>query len=435
MLNKYDFLILINIFTFFISSCGSNSSLVKEYEASSILTIGGSGSEYGNSIIQTKDGGFVVTGSTNSKDGDFNEMNKGDHDIFVTKFSQNREIQWNKTFGGDGEIISGKSIYQTTDDGFVLTGSTKPPDNHENILIKKLGQTGDIQFTRSIGGSGQDYGQSIIQTTNGDFVLTGQTNSNDGDFEIKQDNLNDIFVMKLTSNGNVQWVRTFGGNSGGQGYSITNTKDEAVVLTGSIKSVDYNGNPDTNITVIKLNSDGDTLWNKTFGGSREESGKTIVRTIDGDYVLTGNTRSNDGDFSDMNRGLTDIFVIKLNSIGDAQWIKTFGGNYGDIPFSITQTTDRGFVLTGGTYSTEGEFRGLIKGSYDIFIMKLSNYGEIQWNKTFGGLGQDWGQSIIQTLNGKIVLTGGTNSNNDDFTGKNKGETDIFIISMDENGEP
>jgi hypothetical protein len=156
---------------------------------------------------------------------------------------------------------------------------------------------------------------------------------------------------------------------------------------------------------MKLSSNGDIQWNKTFGGSGSENGRSIQQTTDGGYVLTGVTRSNDGDFSGINKGGQDIFVMKLSSNGDIQWNKTFGGSGSENGYSIQQTSDGGYVLTGDTGSNDGDFSGMNKGGRDIFVMKLSSNGDIQWNKTFGGSAFENGYSIQQTSDGGYVLTG------------------------------
>lgn len=237
----------------------------------------------------------------------------------------------------------------------------------------KLYQNGEIQWNKTFGGSGSESGRSIIQTTDGAYVLTGYTSSNDGDFSGMNKGSSDIFVMNLSQNGEIQ-------------------------------------------------------WNKTFGGSMGEDGSSIVQTTDGGYVLTGTTRSNDGDFSGMHKYSHFSFVMKLSQNGEIQWNKPINESFRVSGNSIIQTTDGGYVLTGSSDSNSN-FPEIAQ----ILVMKFSQNGEIQWNKTFGGSGGDWGNSIIQTTNGGYVLTGITHSNNGDFSGLNKGTSGIFVIFLDGNG--
>jgi len=357
---------------------------------------------------------------------------------------------WVKTFGGS-QFEEGWSITSTTDGGYVLTGYTKSNDGDFNgmskgsgdIFIMKLNSSGDTVWKKTYGGSGEEVGKSITTTTDGGFVLTGETTSNDGDFTGMNKGSGDIFIMKLNSNGDIVWKKTFGGSVDEWGNSITTTNDGGFVLTGLTSSNDGDfsgmnkggsGIFNYDIFIMKLNSSGETVWKKIFGGSNnEEEGRSITTTTDGGYVLTGYTKSNDGDFSGMNKGYYDIFVMKLNSSGNTVWKKTFGGRDGDVGFSITTTTDGGFVLTGVTTSNDGDFTGMNKGSSDIFIMKLNSNGETEWKKTFGGSSNDGGWSITTTTDGGYVLTGYTYSNDGDFSGMNKGNRDIFVMKLDSNG--
>jgi len=178
-------------------------------------------------------------------------------------------------------------------------------------------------------------------------------------------------------------------------------------------------------------------WVKTFGGNSHDGGSDITTTLDGGFVLTGWTTSNDGndgDFKGMNKGKGDIFIIKLDSRGSVQWKKTFGGSEIDLVYTIVTTPDGGFVLTGETSSNDGDFKGMKKGtSQDIFIIKFDLRGSVQWKKTLGGSHWDTGNSITTTPDGGYVLTGYTFSNDGDFKGMNKGEKDVFIIKLDSKG--
>jgi hypothetical protein len=434
MIGRLFYLMIIGVLLFTVDGLGQNTW---------VKTFGGSLVEKGNSIVLTNDGGCVVTGWTSSNDGDFIGMNKGDIDIFVIKLNSNGNIIWKKTFGGGKE--SGNSIVPTKDGGYVLNGETSSNvgdfsgmnKGGEDIFVIKLNSNGDIVWKKTFGGSSVEIGRSITTTTDGGYVLSGRTNSNDGDFSGMNKGGEDIFVIKINSNGDTEWIRTFGGSDYESGYSITTTKDGGYVLNGETNSNDGDfsgmnkGGEDT--FVIKLNSNGDTEWIKTFGGSDFETGYSITTTKDGGYLLNGVTNSNDGDFSGMNKGISDIFVIKLNSNGDIVWKKTFGGSGGESGSSITNTNDDGFVLTGSSSSNDGDFSGMNKGISDIFVIKLNSNGDIVWKKTFGGSHIDIGSSITTTIYSEYILTGRTHSTDGDFSGMNKGHNDIFLMKLDSNG--
>jgi len=248
------------------------------------------------------------------------------------------------------------------------------------VLLFTVDGLGQNTWLKTFGGSNLDNGSSITTTTDGGYVLTGYTTSNDGDFTGMNKGGWDIFVMKLNSSGETVWKKTYGGSSDEWGYSITTTTDGGYVLTGQTSSNDGDfigmNKGDIDIFVIKLNSNGEIVWKKTYGGSGIEEGNSITTTTDGGYVLTGWTTSNDGDFSGMYKGSDDIFVIKLNSSGETVWKKTFGGNSSDRGLSITSTIDGGYVLTGYTTSNDGDFSGMNKGDYDIFVIKLDKDGNL-----------------------------------------------------------
>jgi len=435
MIGRLFYLIVIGILLFTVDGLGQNTW---------VKTFGGSGSEVGNSITSSTDGGYVLTGRTYSNDGDFEGLYKGDGDIFVMKLNSIGDIVWKKTFGGS-DNDQGWSITTTNDGGYVLTGYTGSNDGdfsgmnkgYYDIFVIKLNSSGETVWKKTFGGSGSEVGYSITSTTDGGYVLTGYSNSNDGDFSGMNKGSNDIFIMKLNLNGETVWKKTYGGSVNDLGISITTTNDGGYVLTGYSKSNDgdFSGmNKGSNdIFVIKLNSNGDTVWKKTYGGSGGEDGQSIITTTDGGYVLTGNTNSNDGDFGGMSKGGGDIFVIKLNSSGDIEWKKTYGGSNEDYGGSITTTNDGGYVLTGRTYSNDGDFRGMSKGNYDIFVMKLNSNGDTVWKKIYGGSNVDYGWSITNTNDNGYVLTGWTKSNDIDFSGMNKGGDDIFVMKLDTNG--
>jgi hypothetical protein len=409
-----------------------------------VKTFGGNLDDRGYSITATSDEGYVLTGYTGSNDGDFKGTNRSGSDIFVIKLDSRGDVQWSKTFGGSSNDW-GTSITTTPDGGYALCGVTYSNDGdfegmnkgEEDIFVIKLDSRGDVQWSKTFGGSSNDWGTSITTAPDGGYVLSGETYSNDGDFKGMNKGGLDHIVIKLDSRGDVQWSKTFGGSSDDWGNSISTAPDGGYVLSG----VTYSNDGDfegmkkglSDIIIIKLDSRGDILWKKMYGGSSYEWHYSINTTLDGGYVLTGLSQSNDGDFEGMNKGEEDIFVIKLDSRGDVQWSKTFGGSSYDVGRSITISPDEGCVLTGETMSSDGDFEGMNKGERDIFVIKLDSRGEAEWKRLFGGIWDDCGYSITISPDKGCVLTGETISNDGDFEGMNKGSWEIFVINLDSNG--
>ncbi|REL32972.1 hypothetical protein DYD21_14245 [Rhodohalobacter sp. SW132] len=415
-------------------TCGTESIPDEEDQTleevtTNFLTIGGSGGDYGQSIYQTGDGGFIVSGLTTSTDGIFSESFAEGRSIFVIKFNIVGDKQWVKTFNGHEGATS---IVQSHDGGYILTGHSRSIDGNysnadpglKNLYIIKLNSLGEIQWEKKIGGSDNDEVSSIAQLHNGSIVLTGGTSSNDGDFSGMNSEQRGIFVIKLDSDGNTQLIKIISGNNWSS--SVINTHDGGFALTGHAGS---------NIIIIKFNSDGKKQWTKTYGGTEWDMGNSIIQAKDGGFILTGGFTSNDGDFHEVNKGGWNIPVIKLDSLGEIEWVKTFGGSgYQELGHSISLTQDGGFILTGETSSNDGDFMGLNQGETDIFVIKLKSSGDTQWVKTFGGSGFDNGYSVTQIEDGDYVVTGRTSSNDGDFSSnKNQGDT-IFLIKLDSEGK-
>ncbi len=414
-----------------------------------VKTFGGSAWDEGRSITATEDGGFLLTGLSQSHDGDFSSLNKGASDVVVVKLNQHGDVQWKKTFGGSG-YDEGYSIAVTPDGGCLLTGTTPSNDGDFNgmnkhvdgfekneIFVIRLDQRGNVQWKRTYGGFCWDVGRSVTSTSDGGCVLTGNIPCSSGDFEGMNKGGDDMFIMKLDRDGDVQWKKTYGGKGGDYSYSITSTRDGGFVLTGETSSNDgdFGGinKSKTGILVIRLDSLGDVMWKKVFGGSNANRGNSISMTSDGGYILTGWTNSNDGDFTGMSKGGQDVIVIKLGSLGDVEWKRLYGGYSREFGSSITQLQNGGFVLTGQTNSNDGDFRGPNNSNFNIFLIKLSENGEVEWKKVLGGNADDESSCITTTTDDGVILTGSTDSNTGTFNRQNKGSKDIFVMKLDSNG--
>lgn len=437
---------LITLISIFAYSCGTDST-PSDKDFKWVNTYGGSELEYAKSIVQTNDGGYVAVGKTESSDGDFSNTNSFGDMIFAMKVSSSGETEWIKTFGGSG-IDRGNSVIQTNDNGFVISGMTTSNDedfanmnkgDRDRFLIK-LSASGETEWIKTYGGSSTDWGEehTLTQTSAGDYVLTGHSSSTDGDFEGYNNQSWSIFVMQINSTGQIEWIKTFNGNGSQSGRGINKTSDGGLILTGFSTSDDgdFDGlnQGDRDIVLIKLNSLGETEWLKTFGGSGHEFGLSTAEGNDNSYLITGYTDSNDGDFENTNNGGFDIFVIKVSQNGETEWIKSLGGSNEEFGHSIISLSDNNYLITGYTKSTDGDFDGIKdERSDDIFAIKLSESGNKEWVKTYGGSDNETGYSVIENSSGEYILTGDTRSNNEDFEGMNNGESDIFILQINSNG--
>jgi len=239
--------------------------------------------------------------------------------------------------------------------------------------------------------------------------------------------------VKLDETGNIQWQKYLGGSDGDGAFSIQQTSDGGYIVAGVAYSNDgdVSGNHgDSDYWIVKLDETGNIQWQKCLGGSREDVAKSIQQTSDGGYIVAGITPSNDGDVSG-NHGSADYWIVKLDETGKIQWQKCLGGSDGDGAFSIQQTSDGGYIVAGVAYSNDGDVSGN-HGDSDYWIVKLDETGKIQWQKCLGGSSYDEAYSIQQTSDGGYIVAGYTYSNDGDVSG-NHGDFDYWIVKLDETG--
>jgi hypothetical protein len=404
--------------------------------------LGGVNDDYAHTIFHTPDGGYMVGGSSFS----LNVLSDvsghlGGYDAWVIKFNHNGEIQWQKCLGG---IYNDQAhaIQTTNDGGFIVVGQTTSMNcqmsgnfipGYDDVLVVKINSTGDVQWQRCLGGYGHDIGTSIQQTSDGGYILAGYTESYNGDVSGNH-GPEDFWVVKLTSSGDIQWQKCLGGTDSENAYTIRATNDGGYIVAGNGEShngdvTGHHGNGDA--WLVKLNSAGGIQWQKCLGGSKFDIAYALQTTNDGGYIVAGETASSDGDVSGDHGGV-DAWIVKLNSTGGIQWQKCIGGSDWDEAFAIQTTNDGGYIMAGGTYSTNGDASGN-HGSEDVWVVKLSNAGDIQWQKCLGGSAKDVAKSIHLTNDGGYVLTGSTSSSDGDVSG-NHGNNDVWTVKLDSLGE-
>jgi len=364
-------------------------------------TIGGWKGDFGYSIIHTLDSGCVITGTTTSNDGDFGGMNKGGEDIFIVKLNKEGKIVWKKLIGGSRDEV-GHVIKQTSDSGYVVTGRTNSNNGdipriyggYNDCFLLKLDKNGNIMWSKVFGGNGEDVGQSVTLTENNGIIVTGYFSSNDGDFSGMNQRYWDVFVIKFDSIGNILWKKSFGGSGYDKSYSVISMKDNCLLVTGNTDSNDGDfrdmNKGGNEVFVVKLDSIGGMIWKKSFGGTNEENSRSITVTNDSGLVVIGNTNSNNGDFNMMNRksGTNDVFVVKLDNNGDLVWKRTHGGTGYDQGRYLENRPNGDFLIIGYTDSKDYDFTGLNKGGFhDIFVMKLDSNGNLNNTTSINEFGE------------------------------------------------
>lgn len=415
-------------------------------KAQFIKTIGGSRDDDGWEVLSTSDGGVLVAGETKSSDGDFSGAGKGDSDIFISKIDDRGKKEWLKTYGGS-RLDRGWAIAKVSGGEYVLMGITRSNDgdfNQQNngrsdIFALKFDGNGNKRWLKTFGGSRYEFGESIVATSDGGVILSGDTNSNDGDFTGSgiHGNSLDIFALKIDASGNKVWVNTYGGSRYDKGYNIIRSGDGGYILTGESYSNDGDftqNRGSADLVALKIDGTGKKQWLKTFGGSGPEWGIDLFATNDRGYILTGFSYSKDGDLAGLNKGIADVIALKIDAQGNKEWLKTYGGSRREFANSITSTGKGEYILMGYTYSNDGDFSGMNHGATDLCAIKIDESGNYEWIKTFGGSGDDNGNRMDYTHNSKYILIGDSNSNDGDFKGLNNGGKDAFLLQLNEAGK-
>jgi hypothetical protein len=343
-------------------------------------------------------------------------------------------IEWQKCLGGSNNDWA-NSIQQTTDGGYVVAGYTISNNgdvsgNHgdDDYWIVKLDGTGNIQWQKCLGGTIAEYANSIQQTIDGGYVLAGLTTSYNGDVSGNHGG-GDAWIVKLDGAGNIQWQKCLGGTGTDEANSIKQTADGGYVVAGSSNSNDGDvagNNGLYDYWIVKLDGSGSIQWQKCLGGSSNDHAYSIQQTTDGGYIVAGGASSSDGDVAN-NFGWSDYWVVKLDAAGNIQWQKCLGGTHIDVAKSIQQTTDGGYVIAGYTRSNDGNVSGN-HGAIDYWIVKLDVSGNLQWDKCLGGTGDDYSHTIWQTADGGYVVAGESNSSDGDVSG-NHGASDFWIVKL------
>lgn len=399
-------------------------------------TYGGSYFDQANSIVQTGDGGYIVAGNTASTDGNV-LGNHGGNDFWVLKLDNNGVIEWKKAFGGSNNERP-NSIQQTTDGGYIVAGFTQSNNfdvsgNHGGIdcWVVKLNSIGVIMWQKALGGTGSDEAWSIRQVADGGYILAGRSDSQDGDVTVNYGDL-DFWVVKLNSLGEIEWQKSLGGSAKDIGYSISQALDGGYIVAGETASSDgdvteNHGNID--YWVIKLTSIGELEWQKTYGGYNADIGWNIQQTMEGGYIVVGYTGSdNTGDVTG-HHGLFDFWVLKLESSGEIAWQKAMGGTNTDWGRGIVQNMDGDYVVTGTTNSVDGDVLDN-DGGTELLVFGLSSTGEIKWQKSIGGTMADQGLAINNTSDNGYILAGYAWSNDGDLSGQTiHGYNDFWIVKL------
>ena len=353
-----------------------------------VQTFGGSKNDVAKSVISTVDGGFAVLGYTQSLDGDITDKATENYDFWMLKFDSEAQLEWNKPYGG----------------------------------------------------SGDDRGSSLIETSDGGYALLGYSDSSDGDVSFNNGN-RDFWLVKINASGVLSWQKSFGYEGMDEGVSIIETSDNHLMLSGvlDVTASGGEGNQGRFSTKhaggdywsIKITQTGDVVWSRFYGGSFTDSPTGISETLIGGFISVGGSDSNDVDISN-NKGSYDFWVVKSDRNGDIVWEKSFGGSEIDEARGIVSSGDGNHVIVGDTRSIEQDV-SLNNGAADLWLIKISGDGDILWNSSIGGSNFDVGRSIDLTFDGGFIIAGSSRSSNGDVL-QNQGQNDAWIVKINTFGE-
>jgi hypothetical protein len=301
---------------------------------------GGSGHDISYSVQQTNDGGFIIAGWTNS-------FGAGGWDFLIIKTDTSGNIKWAKTYGGMFEDYA-HCIQQTSDEGFIVVGYKN------DFYAIKIDSIGNIQWAKTYGKiEFFEYAYNIQHTNDNGFVLTGIKKS----YEL---GTKDVLLIKLDSEGNIKWAKIYEGKSDDESYSVQQTNDGGFIMAGWTNSFGSGG---WDFLLIKTDASGNIQWAKTYGGDNLDRSYSAQITRDGGFIVSGYTYS----FGES----ADILLIKTDATGNIQWAKTYGGSRTDISYSVNQTRDNGYVISGYTYSFGSIYR-------DFILIKTDGNGDLNF---------------------------------------------------------
>ena len=357
-------------------------------------TYGGSNYEGAHCVRQTSDGGFIMAGETYS-------FGAGNSDIWILKLDVIGNIQWQKIYGASGYDLA-RSIQQTSDGGYIVAGEASSFAGDTEVWLLKLDGNGSIQWQNRYGGTGIDAAHSIQQTSDGGYIVAGETTSF-GAGGI------DAFVFKLKSDGSIDWQKSYGGSNDDMARSIQQTSDGGFIVAGESGSF---GAGDVDIWVWKLDGNGGVVWQKTFGDVNDDVAHAVQQTSDGGYIVAGGT-------TPASSTMNDVFLLKLDANGGVIWQKTYGGVNDDVAYAVQQTSDDGYIIAGQSSS----FANILG---DMWVLKVKSNGDIDWQKTYGGSDSNSANFIRQISDGGYIVAGETLS-------FGAGDADVWVLRLDGNG--
>jgi len=350
-----------------------------------VRTYGGTGSDNGWCVVETGDGGYAIAGYSRSFSG-------GNYfDFWLIRTDSFGNTLWDRTYGGSGHEYA-TSLLQTSDGGYIIAGFTNSfgdgTPSYYNFWVVKTDINGNKQWDQWYGGARDDEAYSVVETIGGGYALAGYTDS----FGDGTPSYSNFWVVKIDPSGNTQWDQWYGGTSDDHCMTVVQTSGEEFALAGYTNSYGASG---YDFWLVKIDKDGNEKWAQPYGGTGTDYGLDAVYTGDGGYAMTGWTSS-------YGAGGYDFWLVKIDSSGNMQWNRTYGGAKSDNAYSVIQTGDGGYAIAGYTNSYGA-------GLTDFWLVKADSAGGVLWNETYGGAKNDQAYCVVRTYEGGYAIVGYTQS--------------------------
>jgi len=398
--------------------------------------VGGSKVEYYRQCAVLSDGSFVIMGTTMSNDGDFLYYNPNSTQGFAVKLSTSGSVLWKAYTGGSNS--DAKKLLVKSNGNIVLGGIDYTLGNKglADIVVAEVDANGNSKYRKSYGGSGIEDLLGLLETGTGKLTVLANAGSMNGDIVGAHDG-NDIWVLMLDDKGSMIWQKAIGGTSAdGSPVASFIAADSSIILSGITSSTDgdmTSNHGGSDIYISKIANNGTTLWSKCLGGSGTDSRTQMQVDASGQISLLGTTTSNNGDVSG-NHGAADIWFVKLTAGGAIDWQRSLGGSLNESATGFNWDNG-GFTILAATLSNDGDVQGahnLDTGARynDIWVVNLSATGTLNWQRPLGGYNVEVPGNIYK-VNGKNFVSGNTKSNNGDVSGFQGSQNNIWVVKLGE----
>jgi gliding motility-associated-like protein len=403
------------------------------------LHYGGNDVDIPFSIKFTTDGGTIVAGYTDSKNGDVSpQPNREYWDLWILKLDHCGTIEWERSFGGTG-YESARDVVQTADGGYMVLGETNSTDGGviagyggtKDIWLLKISPTGTLEWQKRYGGSGLDIGNHIETTPDGSYLIAASSSSNDGDIRGNHSTgtYTDGVLIKINASGVLQWSRCYGGTKNEELFDIE-VINGITFLAGFTNSIDGDIPPNQknyDMWLLAIDGNGNKVFSKIYGGSQNDVAYTMCRGADGSLTLAGYTTSTDGDVSGA-RGGQDYWIINVDQRGQLKWQKVLGGTDAEYAKTIITDKDSSYIVGGVSYSDDGDISNPL-GEGDFWVIKLSPSGTVTWKNNMGGSNTDHLRFMVRNpVKNEYYLAGDSESGDGDFNNA-KGDADFAVIKF------